>query len=164
MPLLEVPVTFKELYSSKNIIINVNPHFTTKQMIDTYSDIIQSLFHCDEFVLIPTNHIHVVNNNMFPPEANYILEKTNDRLRDLYGSKLNVSFYVKDINKDYDELTNKNILFKKSECFVCFDQNYLCNRFSCQHFICDNCYIKCFNYYSEYRCPQCRKSRENLQN
>lgn len=156
MPLLDVPVSFKELFTTKVSIININPNFTVSQMLDTYSDIIKYMFDCENFILIPTNQ---VINETFPPETGYVLERSNKRLRDLYGNKLDVSFYVKDLNKEYQQLSEKNILYKKSECFVCFDEKYLCNRFGCQHFICDICYDRCSRTNRKKGCPQCSQIR-----
>jgi len=156
MPLLEVPVTFKELYDDKTYTININPYLTVSQMLDTYSNAINYIFNCENFVLIPTGQNI---RDVFSPESGYILERSYKRLIDEYGAKLNVAFYVKNLNKEYQQLTDRNILYKKSECFVCFDEKYLCNRFSCQHYICDICYDRCSRNYSNNGCPQCRQTR-----
>uniref|UniRef100_A0A6C0ISP8 RING-type domain-containing protein n=1 Tax=viral metagenome TaxID=1070528 RepID=A0A6C0ISP8_9ZZZZ len=167
MSLLSIPVSFTPLYSTNIKSIHINPNWTIKQLYDSISPIIKQLFHINEFVLIEIKSNNT--NNLFPNEAyphieiNNINTSTFQKINTLWTSKLNVSFYVKDLNIDYPQLYAKNILFQRdASCPICFESGYLCNRYGCTHYLCNNCYVRCGELSSLYnRCPICRQNGNN---
>jgi hypothetical protein len=156
--LLSIPVNFTPLYSENSKTIYINPNWTIKQLYESIAPIIKQLFEIDEFILIE-NRITPYNTE-FPKEAQIHIYKNNTsykKIKQLWSDNLNVSFFVKDLNAIYSQLDNKNILFQKNiSCPICFESGYLCNRYGCSHYLCDQCYTKCVN---QLLCPICRQSR-----
>jgi hypothetical protein len=159
--LLSIPVNFTPLYTENTKTIYINPNWTIKQMYESIAPIIKQLFNIDEFILIEINSNKI---NYFPKEAQLHINKNTyknvinyEKIKNIWTDKLNVSFYVKDLNAIYHELHDKNILFQKNtSCPICFEIDYLCNRYGCSHYICDYCYAKCCK---QDCCPICRQSR-----
>lgn len=159
MSLISIPINFTLLYTTNTKCININPNWTIKQLYESISSIIKQIFQINKFVLIEKN-----NNKLlpFPNEAYPSIQHfyNNLKLKEIWTNHLNISFYVKDLNKVYKQLTEQNILFKNdnSTCTICFEPDYLCNRYGCSHYLCDNCYVKCYNRNNE--CPTCRQKRD----
>lgn len=157
--LLSVPVNFTQLYSNNTRFIYINPNWSIKQMYESISPIIKQIFQIDEFILIEQGKN--IDSLFFPKEAQLHIAKNNtdyQKIKELWTDKLNVSFYVKDLNAIYSQLLEQNILFQNNvSCPICFEINYLCNRYGCSHYLCDQCYIKC---YKQDGCPFCRQSRD----
>jgi hypothetical protein len=159
MVLLYTPVYFTPIYTINTKCININPNWTIKQLYESIGPIIKQMFQIDEFILIEMKNRNTYSN--FPKEAQpYIPINSNasQKLKDIWSNKLNVSFYIKDLNNVYPQLDTRNILFQRSStCPICFDVDYLCNRYGCSHYLCDNCYAKCYETVATNGCPICRK-------
>lgn len=153
--LLSIQVKFTLLYSDNSRYIHINPHWTIKQMYESIKPIIKQIFQIDDFILIEQGRN--IDSLFFPKEAQLHINKNNQKIKELWTDKLNVSFYVKNLNAIYPQLVEQNILFQNSiSCPICFETCYLCNRYGCSHYLCDQCYVKCSK---QYGCPICRQCR-----
>ena len=129
-------------------------------MYESINPIIKHIFSINDFILIEQDKN--IDNIFFPKEAQMHLNKNNisyKKIKEIWTDKLNVSFYVKDLNTIYPQLIQQNILFQNNiTCPICFEKDYLCNRYGCLHYLCDECYVKCCK---KDGCPICRQSRDS---
>lgn len=157
--LLSIQVKFTLLYSDNTRYIYINPNWTIKQIYESIDPIIKQVFGINDFILI--EQYKNIDSLFFPKEAQMHLNKYNtnyQKIKEIWTDKLNVSFYVKDLNAIYPQLLEQNILFQNNiSCPICFEIGYLCNRYGCSHYLCDQCYIKCCKHDG---CPFCRQSRD----
>jgi transposase len=101
-----------------------------------------------------------VRTDINPAESGPALTKTQTKLKDLWTSKLDVAFYVRNKNGLYPEL-NLNELRRRNcltgECPICMETRMLYLRHSCEHRFCSHCYTNCENN-GYFICSVCRRA------
>jgi hypothetical protein len=170
MSLTSIPVAFKEVFSTNVRHLHLNPSWTVRQFVEIIGPIIAHIFECNDFDIVEAGQ----DAPGIPAEAGQPLILSEIRLKNKWGNKLNISFYIRRRNFTYFELQNfnsplnieQNILnsninpiiiqsFANAECPVCFETVPSLTRYSCTHSICNNCYYQC-QQVSYDVCPVCR--------
>jgi len=161
MSLLSIPVSFKEVYTTNVRNFHVNPNWTITQFIQTIGPHI-----CREFNVIEDN-LEIIEAGQYTtgikPEAAPALTQDTIKIKDKWGPKLQVSFYVRRKDYLYPEM-NLNLIRQTpntvpsiiDDCPVCFENVTLTSRHTCSHTICNRCHQHCLsiNYTI---CPICRQ-------
>ena len=160
-----VPVSFKEVWSTNSRTILINPFWTVTQFVETITPILRMIFNCVDIDIIEGGQ----DLPGIPAEAGFPLQRSNIRLKDLWGERLNVAFYIRRRNFHYPQLENlsQNPIFDPETnpiitnsvvvgvCPICFDIYPLLNRFRCRHSVCNNCYYRCITTGNN-QCSLCR--------
>lgn len=159
LSLLSIPVAFKEIFTNTTHDIHVNPNWSITQFMIIIKPCISKKFN------IPINNIEIIEAgqyNYIMPESAPSLTNADTKLKDKWSEKLNVSFYVRNKNHIYPQLTinplrNTHLAPIIGDCPICFDmvETFLC--YNCSHRICNQCYNNCRrrNYNI---CPICRQN------
>jgi hypothetical protein len=161
---VSIPVTFKEVYTSNSCNFNVNPNWTITQFMDSVKPHI-----CREFNIIE-NNFEIVEAGQYTtgvrPEAVMpLIQDTITKMKHKWGTKLNVSFYVR--KKDYvqPEITVNTIRQSSTspftivigDCPICLENVAVTSRHTCCHTICDRCHQHCLSVHYTI-CPICRQN------
>lgn len=154
MSLLSIPVEFKEVYTSNSRNLHCNPNWTTRHFIEIIKPEL-----CREFNIHKDN-LEIVEAGqsvpgLRPEEVTLPLSFDNTvKIKDKWGPKLEVAFYVRRKNYPYFQL---NPTSSNSECPICLENMTLYSRNGCSHCICDKCIQRCLtvNYTM---CPFCRQN------
>jgi len=157
MSLLSVPISVKEVYTCNSREFHVNPNWTISQFIQTIIPLISSAFN------ISTDILELVESGQYNgsrPELHTALAGSDVRMKDKWGPKLDVAFYVRRKNIVYVEpaiITNNPLHCVYEDCPVCLENRRVFQRYGCVHRICDGCFQNCLS--SDYIiCPVCRHS------
>lgn len=155
MSLLSIPVPFKEVFKNEVRHLQLNPSWTTQQMLETIVPIIAQQLDMQEAEV----EIVEVSSTIVPAESGPALTKTQTKLKDLWTPNLDVAFYVRNKNGLYPEL-NLNAIRRihalTGECPVCMETQLLYLRHICEHRLCNGCYSRCENS-GYFICPLCRQ-------
>ena len=161
LSLLSVPVTFKEVYTTNVRNFHVNPNWTLTQFVQSVTPYI-----CSEFNIHQDN-LEIIEAGQYTPgirpEAASHLTQDNTLMKDKWGTKLAVSFYIRRKDFEYPQL-NLNLIRQTStspiasvidDCPVCLETVSLYSTHGCSHRICRRCHERCLsvNYTI---CPLCR--------
>ncbi len=156
MSLLSVPLTFKEVYTANVRSFHVNPNWTITQFIQILTPYI-----CSEFNVLEDD-LEIIEAGQYTsgirPEAASQLTQDTTLVKDKWGLKLGVSFYIRRKDYAYPQL-NLNLIRNSEiivgDCPVCFETVSLYSRRGCSHRICRSCHECCLsvNYTI---CPVCR--------
>ena len=140
-------ISFKEVFTTRVINVNVNPFHTITQFIETTRPLLAREFGINEneIEIVPAGQY--INGN--PPESAPALVPESRRLCDIWGSELvYVGFYIRRKNFVYPELENNRTARESNqlqigECPICLDSTNLIRRYRCIHGICSTCYGRC---------------------
>ena len=162
MSLLSVPISFKEVSTSNVRNFRVNPNWTITQFIQSVGPLI-----CREFN-IEEGKLEIIEAGQYTagirPESAPALNFDSTKIKDKWGIKLQVAFYIRRKDYLYPEM-NLNLLRQSSiptvasivdDCPICFETISLTSRHSCSHRICDRCHQHCLSI-SYTICPLCRQ-------
>lgn len=152
MSLLSIPVSFKEVFKKEIRHLHLNPNWTTQQMLETIVPIIARQLNMRE------EDVEIVEVNCLqkPSELGPALTKTQQKLKELWTSELDVAFYVRNKNQDYSVLNASAMETITGECPICIEIKILYIRHHCSHRLCNECYRQCEN--NGYQiCPLCRQ-------
>ena len=151
MSLLSVPIVFKEVYTTNVRSLHVNPNWTISQFIETITSELSNAFELDPSI------IEIVEAGQYddgvPPEyaPALVVSEDNSRLKDKWGIKMAVAFYVR---RKGSVPANLNIPVV-DECPICYERVSLHSRYECTHRVCNPCHRRCLA--SNYTiCPLCR--------
>ncbi len=158
MSLLSIPVSFKEVYTSNVHNFDIDPNWTITQFIQTVGPVMCREFNIDE------DNLEIIEAGYTPgtrsEAAPALREEDTIKIKDKWGTKLNVSFYIR--RKDYlhPELNliahNPTTESFTGDCPVCLETLTLTSRHTCSHRICNSCHRQCLsNNYTI--CPICRQ-------
>ena len=156
MSLLSVPLTFKEVYTTNTRNFHVNPNWTITQFIDSVKPHI-----CREFNVLEDN-LEIIEAGQYTPgikpEAAAPLTQDAALMKDKWGTKLQVSFYIRRKDFEYPQL-NLNLIRSSEividDCPVCLETVSLYSRHDCSHRMCRTCHERCLSV-SYTICPLCR--------
>jgi hypothetical protein len=167
LSLISIPVNFKEVFTTDIRQLHLNPNWTVAQMIETVRPIIEQEFNCEQqyFDIVATGQ----DAPGIPAEAGFPLQKSNTKIKDMWGNELHIAFYIRRKNVVYPQLQNLNrnlqsdpdvnpIITQSAilhECPICYQLVPMINRYRCTHQICTECYYRCLNTNNN-TCPLCR--------
>ena len=159
---MSLTITFKEVFTTNICNFQVNSNWTIAEFIQTIEPHI-----CREFNIAKEN-LEIIEAGQYtpgiPPEAASPLIQDSSIIKDKWGTKLEISFYVRRKDYQYPEL-NLNLIRQTStrpitsvidDCPVCLETTSLYSRHTCSHNICDNCHRHCLSV-SYTICPICRQ-------
>lgn len=169
--LLAKPVYFKEVFSTRTIILNINPNLPIDQFIIIVREPLSIHFN------ISINEIELVlcGQDIIGLQAEDApsLSPSPVKLRSVWGENLtNLAFYVRRKNYQYpqfrynrintnnDELVSypNPLLFNNTIdglCPICLDSTSLRTPFNCDHGVCSDCFRRCQTF-SISNCSICR--------
>ena len=178
LSLMATQVIFKEVWTNHTRIFNVNPYWTVTQFLDSMRPLIKNEFNINNFEIVEAGQ-YIPG---IPSEEAPSLIASDIIIRNKWGPKLSVSFYIRRKNYNYLQLRELSIrqniigygetnistnpilmnLETIEECPICLENiQFINNRnnFGCSHNICNECYINCQvrNYTS---CPICRNEMQ----
>ncbi len=150
MSLQGISVEFKEVWSNNYKMIRLNPYWTCEQMLWTVKPLIKQLFRLENYdiEIVPINQMYNLLHGIIPELAPKLVE-SNLAIHNLWGSRLNVSFYVRRKRFAYPRLAELNIVI--DECDNCAAETYIRCHHVCSHKICETCFCK-FNLKNETCC------------
>ena len=164
-----ISVSFKEVFTTRIIQININPCHTIRQMIEIIRPQLSVHFGINE------DEIEIVESGQnnygleLPSEAAPSLVPSSVKVGDIWGQNLQqLSFYVRIKNYIYPEIENwrrhhqiengirypqienlrrqtnrENNIVSSDDCPICLESSVLIMRYSCIHGVCDTCYSRC---------------------
>jgi len=165
--LLSRPVYFKEVFSTRTVILNINPNLPIDQFINIIKRPLSIHFGINE------EEIEVVECGQniigLQPEDAPSLSPSPVKLKSVWGVNLsNLAFYLRRKNYQYpqfennrnnsgnvDSLVNQNPLTLNSVCPICFETTNLRTPFNCEHGVCTDCFRRCQSF-SISNCSVCR--------
>lgn len=165
MSLLSQNITFKKVFTSKVKTLSINPNWTVSQFITIVTPILKTSFRLNTIEIVEAGQ------DIFglPSELAKELEPSNTLLKEKWNMNLNVAFYVRRKNWDYNILENRHVsdnqispihqLERKNslnDCMVCFENVKTTRFFGCLHQICNTCVVGCLRNQHNI-CPQCRR-------
>jgi len=178
MSLLTVPVRFKEVLTTNVVTLQVHPYWPIEQFLNIYIPILKrTLMHTEEDIEI----VEAGQNTIYrAAEAAPALEPTPITLKNKWGRNLNVSFYVrlKNYQYNYPEPVITTVFIENGEisgevihsvinplsnavqipeCVVCAESTDTIRYFGCLHYICQICINGCLQV-GHNRCPTCRQN------
>lgn len=145
LSLLSIPVTFKEVYTTNTRNFHVNPNWSVTQFMDSVLPHLSTEFN------LSLDVIEIVEAGQKLKESAPALVKTPTMLKEKWGEKLFVSFYIRKKNFVYPITVNQTV----DECPVCLEIVRVFTRHECSHKICDNCHNRCQQVRYTV-CPLCR--------
>lgn len=156
MSLLSIPVEFKEVYTANSRNLHCNPNWTTTQLIEIIKPELCREFNIDKDNLEIVEARHSVEGLRLEEVTLPLSFDNTVKIKDKWGPKLDVAFYVRRKNYPYFEV-NSGPTVLNGDCPVCLENVALYSRHGCSHCICDRCIQKCLtvNYTM---CPVCRQN------
>lgn len=165
MSLLSQTIRFKEIFTTNVKTIIVNPNWTLVQFIRIVTPILKNLFGFEQIEIVECGQ-DILG---LPSELAPTLQPSNTVLKHKWGVNLNVAFYVRRKNWDYNIIENRinsdqqfspfhqiNSQNSINDCIVCLESLTTSGFFGCNHQICNSCIIGCLNN-GHSRCPVCRQ-------
>jgi hypothetical protein len=167
LSITSIAINFKEVFTTHVCTLHLNPNWSVNQMIDIVKPILQEEFNIQQqdFDIVATGQ----DSPGIPAEAGQPLQRSETKIKNIWGNKLNIAFYIRRKNLLYPQLQNLNrnlytdievnpIITNSAvthECPICFESTQMINRYSCIHQICTHCYYRCLNS-NNTTCPLCR--------
>ena len=151
-----IPVYFKEVYTTKVMYYNLDHNWTKSQFMTYIRPLIARDFNIniDNFEIVETGQeLRNDDNQLLPSEEAPGIEINNVKLREIWGDSLNVSFYVR---KKNDTNVNTSSSLPDYTCVICMNEGGT-NYYGCTHNICNICVNSCINANIN-RCSICRQN------
>jgi hypothetical protein len=157
---MSIPITFKEVFTTNVREFDANPNWTITEFIETVKP-----YMCREFNVSEDNLEIIEAGKYVPgilPEASLPLTQDTNKIKDKWGPKLDVAFYIRRKDYQYPQL-NLNLIAPNpttstvtDDCPVCLETTSLYSRHTCSHRICNRCHQRCLSV-SYTICPLCRQ-------
>ena len=150
-----IPVAFQEVWSNDIKYIRINPHWTLEQMIWSVKSVVKKIFRLENYDIdiVPINQMYNILHGIIPELGPKLIE-SNVAIRNLWGLRLDIRFFVRRKNYVYPQLAELNV--KIDECECCALETYVRRHYECKHLMCETCYCKA-NGKSKL-CPVCKSS------
>ena len=149
-----IPVAFQEVWSNDIKYIRINPHWTLEQMIWSVKSVVKKIFRLENYDIdiVPINQVYNILHGIIPELAPKLVEINNIPIRNIWGKRLDIHFFVRRKNYAYPRLADLNV--KIDDCECCIGETYVRKHYKCNHQMCEGCFCK-ENMKSKL-CPICK--------
>lgn len=141
-----IPISFKQVFTTNTIQININPFVSVNQLVSNVKPILANHFgiNSDDIEIVESGQ----NNNNSVPELAPALVPSVTELYNIWGENLRyLAFYVRKKNQVYPQVNEIRRRREQSsftgECPICLESSQLTRRYNCRHGVCSHCYERC---------------------